>query len=115
MVISIAYPVADITIFFLVAFHYDTVVIIVGVGDRAAFGEQFSITEFDEKVYTDSIREEGRAEGREEGIKALIIDNLEEGKSKKIIIGKLVKRFELQEKAAIEYFDRFADNSVSKL
>ena len=77
------------------------------------------ITEFDEKVYTDSIREEGReegrAEGREEGIKALIIDNLEEGKSKKIIIGKLVKRFELQEKAAIEYFDRFADNSVSKL
>ena len=65
------------------------------------------ITEFDEKVYTDGIREEG--------IKALIIDNLEEGKSKKIIIGKLVKRFELQEKAAIEYFDRFADNSVSKL
>lgn len=59
------------------------------------------ITEFDEKVYTDSIREEGR----EEGIKALIIDNLEEVKSKKIIIGKLVKRFELQEKAAIEYFD----------
>ena len=77
------------------------------------------ITEFDEKVYTDSIREEGReegrAEGREEGIKALIIDNLEEGKSKKIIIGKLVKRFELQEKAAVEYFDRFTDNSVSKL
>ena len=77
------------------------------------------ITEFDEKVYTDGIREEGReegrAEGREEGIKALIIDNLEEGKSKKIIIGKLVKRFELQEKAAVEYFDRFADNSVSKL
>ena len=69
------------------------------------------ITEFDEKVYTDGIREEGR----EEGIKALIINNLEEGKSKKIIIGKLVKRFELQEKAAIEYFDRFTDNSVSKL
>ena len=69
------------------------------------------ITEFDEKVYTDGIREEGR----EDGIKALIIDNLEEGKSKKIIIGKLVKRFELQEKAAVEYFDRFADNSVSKL
>ena len=39
MVISIAYPVADITIFFLVGLGYDTVVIVVGVGDRAAFGE----------------------------------------------------------------------------
>ena len=39
MVISIAYPVADITIFFLVGLGYDTVVIIVGVGDHAASGE----------------------------------------------------------------------------
>ena len=39
MVISIAYPVADITIFFLVGLGYDTVVIIVGICDYSASGE----------------------------------------------------------------------------
>ena len=60
MIISIAYPVADITTFFLVAFHYDTVVIIVGVGDRAAFGEHDKentnqrVIRMDKKVYNES-------------------------------------------------------------
>ena len=57
MVIIIAYPVADITIFFLVGLGYDTVVIVVGVGDRAAFGEHDKentnqrVIRIDKKVY----------------------------------------------------------------
>ena len=39
MVISKAYPVADITIFLLVGLGYDTVVIIVGICDYSASGE----------------------------------------------------------------------------
>ena len=60
MVIIIAYPVADITIFFLVGLGYDTVVIVVGVGDRAASGEHDKentnqrVIRTDKKVYNES-------------------------------------------------------------
>ncbi len=57
-------------------------------------------------------REEGIKEGREEGIKkgiqALILDNIEEGKSRDVVIGKLIRRFSLQESEAVEYYDAFA-------
>ena len=62
MVISIAYPVDDITIFFLMGLGYDTVVIIVGVGDRAAFGEHDKentnqrVIRTDKKVYNENRR-----------------------------------------------------------
>ncbi len=61
-------------------------------------------------------REAGIKEGREAGIKAgikegiriLILDNIEEGKSRDIVIGKLIRRFSLQESEAVEYYDTFA-------
>ena len=34
------------------------------------------ITEFDEKVYTDGIREEGREEGRKQGRKKQMIESI---------------------------------------
>ena len=42
-----------------------------------------------------------------EGIKALIKDNLEEGKDKKVILAKLEKHFSLTEKEAEAYFDMY--------
>ena len=56
---------------------------------------------------SDSILEEGRQEGREEGIQALILDYLEEGFLKEKIITKLQKRFSLTKEQAEEYFYQF--------
>lgn len=44
----------------------------------------------------------------EQGIEALILDNIEEGKSKEQIVQKLVRRFKLNEKDAEMYYDKFA-------
>lgn len=48
-------------------------------------------------------------EAREEGIEALVLDNLEEGVSRDRIIGKLQKRFSLDEVKAEAYFERFQE------
>ena len=57
-------------------------------------------------------REEGRAEGRNEereaGISRLIEDNLEEKKTKEIIIQKLIRWFSMDEQTAQMYFDKYA-------
>lgn len=44
----------------------------------------------------------------EQGIEALVLDNIEEGKSKEQIVEKLVRRFKLNEKDAEMYYDKFA-------
>lgn len=53
-----------------------------------------------------------RNEGIERGIEALILDNLEDGKSEEVIIGKLVKRFELNPETAKEYFEKYSKETV---
>ena len=50
---------------------------------------------------------EERMFGIEQGIRALILDNLEEGKSTECIMEKLVKRFELTEDKATEYLEKY--------
>ena len=63
----------------------------------------------------ESILEEGRQEGhaaglnegRLEGIRALILDNLEEGTSPERIAGKLMKRFSLTEEEAATYVEQY--------
>lgn len=47
-------------------------------------------------------------EAIEQGIKVLILDNLEEGKTKETIIPKIIKNFSLSEEAANGYFARYA-------
>ena len=75
-------------------------------------------------------REEGRAEGREEGhqagikegreeereagIRRLIEDNLEEKKTKEIIIQKLIRWFSMDEQTAQLYLDKYADSENEK-
>lgn len=62
------------------------------------------IYEYDEEAYRQAIRieeyERGREEGIEQGIKALILDNMESGFTKEAIIAKLIKRFGLSESNA---------------
>lgn len=53
----------------------------------------------------DEERREGIREGIEQGIKALILDNREEGKSREQIIEKLSKRFLLSREEAEKYYD----------
>ena len=53
-------------------------------------------------------REAGREEGREEGIEAFIVDKLEDGVAEETIIGKLKKRFALDEKTARKYYETYA-------
>ena len=48
-----------------------------------------------------------KREGLEQGIVALILDNLEEGKTKEQILAKLKKRFDLNEEKALEYYQKY--------
>ena len=50
--------------------------------------------------------ERGEKRGREEGIKALILDNLEERVTQERILRKLQKRFCLSEKEAKQYYEQ---------
>lgn len=70
---------------------------------------------WEEKAY---IREDAFAEGVEKGIEkgleAFIQDNLEEGKDRKIIIDKLMKHFQLSEKEAADYLEKYENPSNNK-
>ena len=63
---------------------------------------------WEEKEYIrEDAREEGLAEGRANGIKALILDNLEEGKSREIIIEKIIRHFSLSKEEADSCFEKY--------
>ena len=72
----------------------------------------WSVKDFDKKKYERCQREEGKeegfAKGREEGIKVLILDNIEEGKTEEQIIVKLKKRFGLTEEKSKEYLGKYS-------
>ena len=57
---------------------------------------------------------EGREEEREAGIRRLIEDNLEEKKTKEIIIQKLIRWFSMDEQTAQLYLDKYADSENKK-
>lgn len=61
--------------------------------------------EWEERIY--ELRE-AETRGEERGIKALILDSLEEGVPKERIIAKLQKHFSLKPSEAEAYFDNFA-------
>jgi len=52
--------------------------------------------------------EKGRQEGLEKGIETLISSYLDDGAEENFIIGKLVKKYQLSEDEAKQYFERFA-------
>lgn len=55
-----------------------------------------------------SILEEGIEEGMKKGIKALIVDNLEEQTPRERIIAKLCRHFQLTQERAEQYYEQFA-------
>lgn len=64
---------------------------------------------------TEGIKEgrvEGRNEEREAGISRLIEDNLEEKKTKEIIVQKLIRWFSMDEQTAQMYFDKYTGSVV---
>ena len=58
--------------------------------------------------------QEGREEGHEAGIRRLIEDNLEEKKTKEIIIQKLIRWFSMDEQTAQLYLDKYAGSENEK-
>ncbi|MCM1494157.1 MAG: Rpn family recombination-promoting nuclease/putative transposase [Muribaculaceae bacterium] len=89
--------------------------------------KRMSIYEYDEEATRQAIREEeyergvaiGMKRGREQGMEALVLDNIESGFGKETILAKLVKRFEISRTAAEGYYQRVTaalplDSSDSK-
>lgn len=64
-------------------------------------GGRFYMCEIIEKL-----QEESRNEGLEQGICALILDNIEDNKPKEVILSKLLKRFGLTEEEAEKYYNK---------
>ena len=78
-----------------------------------AEGREEGIKEGREEGHEAGIKE-GREEERESGIRRLIEDNLEEKKTKEIIIQKLIRWFSMDEQTAQLYLDKYADSENEK-
>ena len=61
---------------------------------------------FQMTVLGQMLEAKGIEKGIEKGIDALILDNLEDGKTREQILGKLERRFSLSTEEANQYFDR---------
>ncbi len=78
--------------------------------------KQMILTEYNEELHIQNEREIARKEGmdqgiekgREQGIKALILDNLEEGTPKERILEKLQRRFDLDKNTAAVYYEKYS-------
>lgn len=71
-----------------------------------------AILDYNQMMYEAQAKglEQGRQEGRKEGIAAFILDNLEEGFSKEKILAKLEQRFALTKEQAEGYLQEFSEN-----
>ena len=84
-----------------------------GKAEGRAEGRAEGIKEGREEGHQAGIKE-GREEEREAGIRRLIEDNLEEKKTKEIIIQKLIRWFSMDEQTAQLYLDKYADSENEK-
>ena len=82
-----------------------------GRDEGKAEGRAEGIKEGREEGHEAGIRE-GREEEREAGIRRLIEDNLEEKKTKEIIIQKLIRWFSMDAQTAQLYLDKYAGSVV---
>ena len=81
-----------------------------GKAEGRAEGREEGIKEGREEGHQAGIKE-GREEEREAGIRRLIEDNLEEKKTKEIIVQKLIRWFSMDEQTAQLYLDKYADSA----
>ena len=84
-----------------------------GRAEGKAEGREEGIKEGREEGHQAGIKE-GREEEREAGIRRLIEDNLEEKKTKEIIIQKLIRWFSMDEQTAQLYLDKYAGSENKK-
>ena len=84
-----------------------------GREEGRAEGREEGIKEGREEGHEAGIKE-GREEEREAGIRRLIEDNLEEKKTKEIIIQKLIRWFSMDEQTAQLYLDKYAGSENKK-
>ena len=77
------------------------------VEDTEAILQKMNVKEEDE-ISMCELFDQYERRGLEQGIKQMILDNLEENKSKEIIVGKLRRRFALSEEQAEAYFDKYS-------
>ena len=84
-----------------------------GRAEGKAEGRAEGIKEGREEGHEAGIKE-GREEEREAGIRRLIEDNLEEKKTKEIIIQKLIRWFSMDEQTAQLYLDKYAGSENEK-
>ena len=80
-------------------------------GDQEEYNMCQALREIREDFFNEG-KEEGREEEREVGIRRLIEDNLEEKKTKEIIIQKLIRWFSMDEQTAQMYLDKYAGSGV---
>lgn len=71
------------------------------------FKEEYNMTYLSQLVFNDGFNN-GKEAGWQDGIRAMIQDNLSLGIARENIIAKLQKFFQLPEEKACEYYDRFA-------
>lgn len=90
-------------------------------GDREEYNMCQALREIREDFFKEGREEghqagikEGREEEREAGIRRLIEDNLEEKKTKEIIIQKLIRWFSMDEQTAQLYLDKYAGSENEK-
>lgn len=70
------------------------------------------------ELFADELQEserKGEMRGVIKGVEALILDNLEEGRTRERIIEKLMKRYSLDKTAAESYFERFGAEPANPL
>ena len=84
-----------------------------GIKEGREEGHEAGIKEGREEGHQAGIKE-GREEEREAGIRRLIEDNLEEKKTKEIIIQKLIRWFSMDEQTAQLYLDKYAGSENEK-
>ena len=80
-------------------------------GDQEEYNMCQALQEIREDFFNEG-KAEGREEEREVGIRRLIEDNLEEKKTKEIIIQKLIRWFSMDEQTAQMYLDKYAGSGV---
>lgn len=91
---------------------YKSVMDIIVRANRTKFEEAKEMCEALEELMEEEMLERekrGLECGLEQGFRAFIQDNIEENVPKERILQKLVKRFELTEEKAMEYYDRFGE------
>lgn len=70
------------------------------------------LTEFDEEAFAKTMREEGKAEGIEEGrVQEIVLSGIEDHLPKEKILQRMTERVGVSEQQALEYYEVYSRKS----